>query len=228
MSFQTLFGLPEADIRPTCVLTPFLYKGLISELRLSSLNKGTRFSSSNHERFTFIHTRIGAPNVGDAVLELKNTSCNKLIFFGACGLVESANGLKKGSVIIPPKAYNFESFSSLLDSHRNAAGSYDGDENLIQEYQEKLNASLAACASFGSVSLEKEFTERLKQNNIPAVDMECSAFYAAAKYIGRPAAALLYATDIINGEELFTSDPSGLLEQTTAARKKIISVLLEL
>ena len=87
--FETLFGVKESTIKSTCIITPFLRKGLLKDFGIKNFSKGKLYSTGNSELLTLICTGMGAALTGDAVLYLNNTSCKNIILFGSCGLTES-------------------------------------------------------------------------------------------------------------------------------------------
>ena len=204
-NFESLFGLPKDKIQKYCILTPFLTKGLVKEFGIAEFHRTSLYASGNGPNFTLIHTKTGAPFVGDAVLALKDTSCQEIILFGACGLVKKSTDLNIGSLVLPSKSFEYESFSKLLaenypDPHLSCA-----DENFLADicaYSKPTGLSQVTCATFGSLELEESYLPNLIERDVDVVDMECSAFFNAASYVQRPAVALFYVTDII-GEKNF-------------------------
>ena len=86
-NFETLFGLKENQLKSTCILTPFLTKGMLESFNVNEIIKGSPYSCANSDTFTLIKTNVGAPFVGDAVLNLKDTYCSNIILFVLVGLV---------------------------------------------------------------------------------------------------------------------------------------------
>ncbi|MBU0469329.1 MAG: hypothetical protein KKD07_01920 [Candidatus Omnitrophica bacterium] len=203
-NFETLFGLKENQLKSTCVLTPFFTKGMLDSFKTNELFKGNPYSCANSDNLTLIKTHVGAPFVGDAVLNLKNTYCSNIILFGSCGLVAETEILKIGSIVSPTRALELESFSQLLNCKIDNCSFSQADTELLEKLINISSANIETiqCASIGSISLENEYKEFFLENNISALDMECSAFFNAAKHINRKAIALFYATDILG-----TNDP---------------------
>ena len=81
ISFKNLFGVQPEEVQKNCVISPFLTKGLTDCLHVEELSKGKPYSAGQSDHFTFIHTQIGAPKVGDAVLYLEETACENIILF---------------------------------------------------------------------------------------------------------------------------------------------------
>lgn len=204
IAFEQLFGVPKEQIQKTCVLTPFLSKGLLHSFEIETLLKGAPFSCGQSKSFSLIHTQVGAPFVGDAVLYLADSPCENLIFLGACGAVKRTDLISFGSVVIPAKAVNCESFSDLITQQVDLLKTSFADEHLIKKLLE-MDTSLVkvACASFGSFKLEELYIDFLLKNNIHIVEMEVCAFFHASRNIQRKGVALLYVTDLIGENHIF-------------------------
>lgn len=207
---ENLFGQKIDQIKPTCILTPILPKGVLEKAGIPFLKKGKPFSSGNTENFTLIHTTIGASFVGDAVLYLKESPCKNLILFGSCGLVQKTDMLDIGSLVCPIQSASYESFSSLLNKHSTDPIIGQANRSFLEIFQitkNGLKLPSVNCASFGSVHLEPNYQKHLIQTNIDIVDMECSAFFQAAAHTGKKAIALFYITDIIGATSPFAPLP---------------------
>lgn len=229
---ESLFGVPSKYIHPTCILAPFLPKGMVEGLQVKEFVKGRPFSVGLSDHFTLVHTNVGAPWVGDAVLHLKETPCNNLILFGTCGAVMKTAEIDLGSILIPGESYNFESFSQMLIPHSHANEAYTAEISLLEKVAAALPSDVVRdvrCASVGSIQLEAAYLNKFRELNVDVVDMECSAFYCAAQKTQTPAAALFYVTDIIgvhpNPFQRLQGDEQKRLEQT---QKTIIKYLLTL
>lgn len=204
IAFEQLFGVPKEHIQKTCVLTPFLSKGLLQSFEIETLHKGSPFSCGQSNDFSLIHTQVGAPFVGDAVLYLADSPCENLIFLGACGAVKRTDMISFGSVVIPAKALNCESFSDLVTRKLDVLKTSLPDDHLRKKLSEMDNSLVnVACASFGSFKLEELYVDFLLKNDIHVVEMEVCAFFHAARNIRRKGVALLYVTDLIGENHIF-------------------------
>ena len=218
-NFYDLFGINPEDVQETCVLSPFLYKGLTHDFGIDKLSKGARYASASVDNITLIHTQIGALQVGDCVLHLKETNCKKVILFGACGAVE--NHYSIGTIITPKKAYNYESFSSLINDEYIVPDSYEADAGLLKQCYDNHDH----CASLGSVNLEKDYILRLKQNSIGVVDMETCALYAACEQSFLHGIAVLYVTDHIEKSDVFDKKSAADYTHISEAQRKCIELI---
>jgi len=193
------FGIKESQIKRTCIIMPFLKKGILKDFGIKELSKGTLYSTGNSELFTLIRTGMGSALAGDAVLRLKNTPCQNIILFGSCGLTENTNDLGLGSLITSSKCYSMESFTEMLSGcNRNWSVSYP-DEDLLDGFLKTNNEYVkkAVCASVGSLIMEERNIDLFRTKRIQSVDMECSAVFSASKHIGCKAISLFYVSDIL-------------------------------
>lgn len=204
VDFEQLFGVPRESIKKTCVLTPFLSNGMLQSLEVGEFHKGSPFSCGQAEDFSLIHTHVGAPFVGDAVLYLEDSPCENIIFVGACGAVKPTDTISFGSIVIPARTFNYESFSHLLNRHGDKKNPGVPDNTLVDKLL-MLDDSLFTvdCASFGSLLLEESYVDVLKKEEIDVVEMETCAFFHAARHIRRKGLALLYVTDVIGESHVF-------------------------
>ncbi len=225
--FEQLFGVAKKDIRPTCILTPFLAPEILEALAIREVRHGSPFTCALAEQFTLIHTQIGAPFVGDAVLHLADSPCHNMIFVGACGAVDDAQ-LSIGSVVIAESAANLESFSALLTKEPHPDQSGHANQDLVAALQPQENQlPKVNCASLGSFYLEESCADYLKEHGFDIMQMETCAFYEAARHTLRRAVALLYVSDILLHRQAF--DPLTPAQQAavTAAQQRIFRIISE-
>ncbi|MDR2251231.1 MAG: hypothetical protein LBD98_00065 [Endomicrobium sp.] len=133
---------------------------------------------------------------GDVILHLKNTICENILLFGSCG---GCNGRSYGNIIIIDKAYNLESFSSMLN-FKEEVEYYQSTRLLFNDFLAKsgiaeIIETNSACVS--SLALESNFLSWFKKKEISVADMESSIIFSAAKYINKNAIGLAYVTDFI-------------------------------
>lgn len=205
--FEKLFGLKPSQLKKPCILMPWIDKGVLKDFGVEKSLKGSLYTCWNSEFFTLIHTGIGAGFVGDAVLYLEKTECENIILFGSCGLVKEKDGFKIGSLTAVSKAFALESFSDLLLKKEVEPEVFYADKVLLDKlfsFDKTKGIKRTDCATVGSLKLEEENLGFFKQKNISVVDMECSAFYAAAAHIKRKALALLYVSDIIGKKNFYS------------------------
>ena len=206
MHFKTLFGLDTDQIQKTCVLLPHLPKGILNYLKVPQLSRGKIYASGNNKHFSIIHTKIGAPLCGDAVLYLKATRCENIIFLGTCGIIKETNYLDIGTIVCMESCLEMESFSQALAGINNVENYSYPEEGLLQnflEYTKDVGVCRTKGVSFGSLKLEEKYIDYLTEKGIDVVDMECSALFAAAQNIKRKAFAVTVCTDIIGKKPFY-------------------------
>lgn len=203
---------------------PFLLKEVLKEFKIGRLARGKLYGAGNSRDFTLIHSGLGPALTGDAALYLKDTGCKNVILFGSCGLLAENNGLGIGSLISPLKAYSLESFSRMLSDQDIASDAYYPDKKLLEDFISSANGAIKqiSCATVSSLKLEEERKDTWLKQGIEAVDMECSAFFAAASHSGFRSIAIFYVTDIIGVkpfyQEIGLKDKAKIsLAQKTAA-----------
>ena len=228
VSFEYLFGCKSTEIQKICVLAPILSKGLTNQLRVTHFHQGKTYATGQNECFTFIYTQMGAPLLGDAILFLEETACEKIVLMGSCGLVKKTNQLNVGSIVSPIQCLNLESFSELLVPDHHLKTFY-ADQGLFDRFLQTSNADITqvSCATIGSLKLEKDYLDFFTQHQIDVVDMECSALFSASAQIKRQAIALLYATDFIGQSPYFEMFSSDVRHKIRDVHKKCAKYLLD-
>jgi len=224
-NFTDIFGLESSQVRKNCILVPFYFPHMLELFQIDDWKKGQLFACGNNENFTLIHTRIGAPFVGDAVLYLNETKCENLYFLGSCGLIKQTGSLKIGSLVIINKAYALESFSEMLLKECDFNRFTLADEDFVKPFVKEVDA-LVNAGSLGSIRLETTIAGSLLENRIDVVDMETAAFLHAAKHIKRKAAALLFITDILNETSPFSYAPEHK-DKIIAAQSSAVHLLMK-
>lgn len=195
--FEALFGIKANKVKKNCILMPMFPKGILDDFKAANLVRGKLYSCAHGRNFTLIHTLMGPAFVGDAVLWLKETSCRNIILFGSCGLIRQRHGLTLGSVVSPLKVYSNESFSMFLEKHSTLRVAYP-DKNLFDKLVNEIGPTKVICSSMPTLKLEKRMLGISSKINIDVMDMESSACFKAASYIGLKAVALFYVVDVIN------------------------------
>ena len=225
--FEVLFGITTQEVRGTCLLMPFISKDALQRFGIRRFARGKLYGAGNSRNFTLIHSGLGPALTGDALLYLKDTGCKNVILFGSCGLLAQNNGLGIGSLVSPIKAYSLESFSRMLSDQDIASDVYYPDKKLLEDFISSANGATKqiSCATVSSLKLEEERKGAWLKQGIEAVDMECSAFFAAASHCGFSSIALFYVTDIIGVkpfyQEIGAKDKAAIL----TAKKKAAGLL---
>ncbi|MBF0331986.1 MAG: hypothetical protein HQL17_08650 [Candidatus Omnitrophica bacterium] len=195
--FKTLYGISPKDIQQTVVIMPFDIPKVAGQLGILHMTNGKLFACGQGHGFTLIRSGMSAGFVGDCVLRLKDTPCTKIIFLGTCGLIERKPGLDIGSVVTPGPVHAFESFSEIITGNLKTPTTVHTDMSFV-----KGKVPIAGCISFASIHEESKHTHTFRQLGADVVEMECAAFFLAAKHIGRISSALLIISDIIGDENI--------------------------
>ncbi|MBF0620126.1 MAG: hypothetical protein HQL19_08160 [Candidatus Omnitrophica bacterium] len=202
--FKYLFGIESASVKKTVILLPFIPGNALELLGVPKLAKGLIFAAASTETFTVIKAGMGAGFVGDAVLYLKNTSCENIIFFGACGLLHPKDGLDIGSLVTPVKTWAMESFSNILADRIEEPLCATPHEGLLAAFTQKTGLNLPGvhCVSFASIHEEARFTNTFQKLGAEIIEMECAAFFLAAQKTHKKAMALLFISDVLTHKPL--------------------------
>lgn len=218
-AFQALFGTDPQNIKSVCLLVPFASSGLFKAFRVKNYTKGAIYSSGQSDFFTFIHTRMGSPFAGDAVLHLKDTPCRYVILFGACGALQKHFFSEKELFLID-KAHAQDSFIGMLEK-KPPFEVFFSDRSLFQgllDLKNEFPIKTANCLTVGSLRLEKNFLNNTGGFGCDIADMESAAVFAAAKSAHLKAASLLFATDCVTSfplEEALSKRNLGKMIQKT-------------
>lgn len=165
--------------------------------------KGLIYGCSNTKDLTLVRTGAGAAFAGDAVLYLKETPCENIILFGSCG---SVGDLAIGDLIVPSLCYAKESFSELLLTESKEWPATYPDKGMLESFCRKETAlRQGVCLTVGSLKLEEEGVESFRDRGVDVVDMECSAFFSASRFIKRKALSIFYVSDIIRSKPFYAT-----------------------
>lgn len=155
-------------------------------------------------RVTVVLTGVGPSRVGDCLSFLSLTPARRVLFVGAVGGL--AAGLELGDWFLPTAAADGEGYTRWRD--RPFAAGVDGareipcrgglEPSLAAFLRERgLPAREGRVFTIGAIALEsRENLECLARRGFAALEMELSAFYAAAAHHGLEAAALTYVSDL--------------------------------
>jgi hypothetical protein len=220
MNFKTFFGIEEKDVKHNCIVCQNYDLSLFSD----KTSDGLFAKCAIIENVTIISLKNNFL-AGDAVLYLKNTLCENIFLFSSCG---GCNGRTHGDIIIIDKAYNFESFSNMLN-FKGETQYYQSTNFLFNYFLSKSNcASLikanSACVS--SLILEQNFSKFFKENGILIADMESSIVFSSAKDINRNVIGLTYVSDLIGQDFTIKIDDSSRLK-IASSRKKLAQSLVK-
>ena len=222
--FYDLFGTKPLSIKRVCILTPFINKDISRGFGVEKLSKGALYSVGNSDFFSLIHTRMGAPFVGDAVLHLADTPCKNMIFFGSAGATAQSN-LKIGRNVIVKKAICRDSFTDMLLMKKPSCAFYPSDDlvKAAEAFTSDRHINQATCLSVGSLKLEEDYVNLIGDASVDVIDMETASFFAAAEFARKNALSLLYITDILGKQPYYRS----LKKENLPAIKKIVNASIQ-
>ena len=196
-------GINLKEIKKTCIICPVADHSLFEKLGKLRSNNLFFAKIMNYENVTVISTKNNFL-VGDIVLCLKNSACENIILFGSCGGV---GDVKIADKLIVKKAFNFESFSEMLEMKRNP-DSYYPSTILLDNFLSKTKQNIiqVKCVTSNSIVLQRTYKDWFDKNKINAIDMECSSVFSAASAINKKAIALFYVTDHISEASPFETE----------------------
>ncbi len=196
-------GINLKEIKKTCIICPVADHSLFEKLGKPKRNNLFFAKIMNYSNVTVISTKNNFL-VGDIVLCLKNSACENVILFGSCGGV---GDVKIADKLIVKKAFNFESFSEMLEMKRNP-DSYYPSTILLDNFlaKTKQNIIQVKCVTSNSIVLQRTYKDWFDKNKINAIDMECSSVFSAASAINKKAIALFYVTDHISEASPFETE----------------------
>jgi len=227
--FKKLFGIEAETVQETCIVMPFVTKGILREFNIKKLSRGRLYSSGNGKICTVFHTRVGGVFTGDAILYLSETPCREIYFLGTCGLLQRTPGLKIGSIVSPSRCYAQESFTSLL-SDPASPGILTTPDSIL--YRVLINSGgkgeikEVIGISSGSLKMQPEKREEWQERGVQVVDLESAAFFAAAGHSGFSAAALMVVSDIVEVRPWYQENTRGFVSGSLQRAARILCEII--
>lgn len=215
--FKFCFGAEPSVFSKRVILTPFLpLKRFESYCDVDAVFKGRLYSgftaAIKGRKITIVYTGIGSGLAGDAVLLLRCTKAEELVFAGTCG---GLNDCRIGDFIVSESAFNGEGFSKYHEKGFSIEKLF-GTERIISAhpaYTKKLmrfleersmryavrSMALKKGSIFTTGSLlaeERKNISFIQDKGFKGIEMELSAVYRAAEIAGIKAAGLLVVSDM--------------------------------
>ncbi len=216
---EVTLGCAPGEVAEDVVVTPFLPlkafarhadEGTVRELSPPFFYKGLTAAFGGHP-VTVILTGVGPARVGDCVSILSLTPARRVLFAGAVGGL--GGRLAIGDFFLPVEAADGEGYTryTLRPFGEVAAGAprirCDGGlEEALKRYLDGrgVEPTEGRVFTIGSIAFESPANLRaLAASGYDALEMELSAFYAAAGRHGLLAAALAYVSDLPLGSSLW-------------------------
>jgi len=209
---KTALGCAPEDIAPNVIITPFMplkafrrhfEKDSVKELSPPFFFDGLT-GVYGGERITVIRTGIGPSRVGDCISILSMTPAQNVLFIGAVGALGAGHQI--GDIFLPTEAadgegytrYLFNSFNAVVESAPIVACGGCLEADLAKFVKGRgLTVGQGRIFTIGSIAFEsQENLQVLKDSGFDAIEMELSAFFAAAAYHQLAFAALTYVSDL--------------------------------
>lgn len=208
---EVVFGCGPEDVAEDVIVTPFVPLAAfrrhvgddVTELAPPFFYKGFTGSFAGR-RVTVLLTGVGPSRVGDSLSFLSLTPARRVLFVGAVGGL--APEFRLGDWFLPTAAADGEGYTRHRDR---------GFERVVAEARSVpcaggLEAGLAgflrakglrlregSVFTIGAIAFEsRENLELLARSGFEALEMELSAFFAAAGHHGFRSAALTYVSDL--------------------------------
>jgi purine-nucleoside phosphorylase len=206
-----VFGCRSEDVAEDVIVTPFVpltafrrhVSAEVTELSPPFFYRGFTGTFAGR-RVTVLLTGVGPSRVGDCLSFLALTPGRRVLFAGAVGGLSPDHAI--GDWFLPTVAADGEGYSRYRDGDFEEAvrgarsiSCAGGLEPDLAAYLRGRGLTVREGRVFtiGAVAFEsRENLELLARSGFDALEMELSAFYAAAAHHGFQAAALTYVSDL--------------------------------
>ena len=143
---------------------------------------------------------VGSAGAASFSHYLYSNGVEEIICCGGCGVLDH---IPSGDVILPTRALRDEGASYQYLPPSRFAELSDKSVGKLKRTLEMLNIPYIECSTWTTDGLfreTKEMIEYRKSEGCKTVEMECAAFAAVAKFLGKDFGQLLYSGDILVGE----------------------------
>ncbi|MCL2225377.1 MAG: nucleoside phosphorylase [Defluviitaleaceae bacterium] len=154
------------------------------------------------EKVALIRAIVGAPMAAAHIEELTAYGCKKFIACGGCGVLD--NDIAVGHLIIPTSAVRDEGTSYHYAPPSREIAACERVTQLIETVLTEQNVPYIKGKTWTTDAFYRETPakiKRRKQEGCVTVEMEASAFIAAAKYNNVEFGQILYAGDSLGGDK---------------------------
>lgn len=203
---EVIDGFPEIVVscfeRTTFSRMVERYKGIkIGRLSIANLEVFIYKIEYKGLNIAIFNSYVGSPGCVGFLEELYVMGMKKLVLFGTCGILN--HDIDDVSIIIPNRAVRDEG-----TSYHYAPASDEIDVNIdtlnaFEEYLTKESISYTKGKVWTTDAMYRETIDKMKRrrdNGCIAVDMECSAVAALAKFRGIKVLHFFYAADHLSEE----------------------------
>ena len=183
------------------IVTAFPHK-IISRLKGEGIVVPVYQVEYNGSEIVLVQAIVGAPWAAAHLEELAAIGCKKFIACGGCGVMQKE--LAVGHLIIPTIAVRDEGTSY---HYAQPSREIEMDANAITAIEAtliKADVPYIKAKTWTTDAIFRETPAKIalrKKEGCVAVEMEVSAFIAAARFIGVDFGQILYAGDSLAGEE---------------------------
>lgn len=176
------------------------------------------------KRFGMFLSRVGAPACAAGMEEVIALGAKKIVQFGCCGVLnEAAVGSR---IIVPVSAVRDEGTSYHYIDNSEEISADLASIHLVTQCLEKLKVPYVLGKVWTTDAIYREtlsmIKERKKEGCI-AVEMECSASLAVARFRNVPIIQFLYGADCLDSEEW---EPRDLMDYGFAYCSKYMEIAL--
>ncbi len=239
------FGCELSAISKTVIISPILklekFRQYAEEIvdEFEGWYNGITVKYKGQE-ISILSSGIGSPLTGDCVLALKYTDCEKLLFSGSAGAVNSeyciGDMLAVGEAVIGEGFSRYHTKSFMEDSFGRLVRGDDTMTELlyaaIKPYKQEYSVNTYKGRIFTTDSIlgeTKEAFDYMVSKGCDAVEMEVSAVFTAAQKANIKAAALIFISDLpLKSKSLFEGRDNRDYEQHRRQKNEIPRLLLEI
>ncbi len=170
-------------------------------------------------------SRVGAPACAAGLEEIIALGAKKVVQFGCCGILNQS--IADGKIIVPSSAVRDEGTSYHYFSASEEISADDSSNDIIVQYMKKHKIPYAVGKIWTTDAIYREtpeaIEERKKQGCI-AVEMECSASLAVAKFRNIPMIQFFYGADNLDSDKWEIRD---LTDYGLSLSDKYMTIALE-
>jgi len=236
---KTVLHCDPGSIQTKAIVTPVWDVDVFaSHLEsMSEISKGVVYQWEYHgQLISFIRSGIGAPMTGDVILSLACTPCERVIFTGSVGGLDTS--MKIGDLLIPKRSLSGDGFSRYLGPHVETEDCFlqpaEPNSELqmtVMKYASKIckreSIALHSGTIFSIDSVIAQFfrLEQLVKNlGCIGIEMETSSVFKAAKLVDIRASALLQVSDVIPlNKSLFSGRSKREMERRHLIKRKVLA-----
>ncbi|MDO4285833.1 MAG: nucleoside phosphorylase [Eubacteriales bacterium] len=177
-------------------------------------------------RVALFLSRVGAPACAAGLEEVIAMGAKKIVLFGACGIL--CEEAARGRLIVPTEAIREEGTSyHYAPPREEIAAQADAVEETVR-VMERCGVPYVCGKTWSTDAIYREteaaIRERRKQGAI-AVEMECAAAMAVARFRGVSLPCFLYGADSLDGEQWESRD---LMEYGRESGERYLALAMEI